>query len=108
MKINSNTSNSIEPSSVIKLKTDTFNNLLNSNEKQEHQSLKDVLAATTSLIQDEHHHIHHHHHQLMSSKDMKHQNIDNINIDDLARVSLRFAAANKCNTNGFTHLVLPI
>ena len=84
---NSSTSNSLEPSSVIKLKTDTFNNLLNSNDKQEHQSLKDVLATTTSLIQDEHHNIHHHHHhhQLMSSKDMKHQNIDNINIDDLAR-----------------------
>jgi len=68
---NSNTSNSIDPSSLIKLKTDTFNNLLNSNEKQENQSLKDVSAATTSLIQDEHHQIHnhhHHHHQLMSCK----------------------------------------
>jgi hypothetical protein len=28
--------------------------------------------------------------------------------NEMARVSLRFAAANKCNTNGFTHLVLPI
>jgi hypothetical protein len=27
---------------------------------------------------------------------------------DMAKVSLRFAGANKCNTNGFTHLVLPI
>lgn len=61
----------VETTESIKLKPDSF--ILN-NDTKEHQSLKDVLAATTSLIQDDH---------MLNHKEKNNQ--DNLNIDDLAR-----------------------